>query len=262
VKTIGSIKSLLTRILPVRSMAARVLRGRAMIVTFHRVNEVNAGDGLTLSPDEFEDHCRFLSDHFDVVPLAEIVQRLESGGSLDGHVAITFDDGYRDNCEVAAPILARHGLPATFFVTTGFIGTDVLAPWDSDLTIAPGWMTWDQVRGLHEQGFTIGGHTIDHVDLGDVSGDTAMRQLTTSRAVLREQLGEEVELFAYPFGRRDNMTEENRLLVREAGFSCCASCFGGFVEAGMSPLALPRVGISSWYASPELFALDMALGRL
>ena len=44
-----------------------------MFVALHRVNEVNAGDGLTLSPVDFEDHCRFLSHHFNVVPLAEQV---------------------------------------------------------------------------------------------------------------------------------------------------------------------------------------------
>lgn len=245
-------------------MAARSLGGRAMVVALHRVNDVNAGDGLTLSPKQFEDHCRFFSDNFNVVPLAEIVRRMENGDPFDRHVAITFDDGYRDNAEIAAPILSRYGLHATFFVTTGFIGTDIVAPWDKELPTAPGWMTWDQVRELSDLGFTIGGHTIDHVDLGHVSGDAAMRQLTTSRSALCERLGAEVEveLFAYPFGRRDNMTEANRSLVRKAGFRCCVSCFGGLVESGMSPFELPRVAISSWHASPDSFALDMARGRL
>jgi len=259
---LGGLKSLATSILPIRRMASRALRGRAMVVALHRVNDVNAGDGLTLSADQFEDHCGFLSDHFDVVPLAEIVQRLASSAPLDGQVAITFDDGYRDNAEIAAPILARYGLPATFFVTTGFIGSEIVAPWDAELAVAPGWMTWDQVRELHDQGFSIGGHTVDHVDLGQQAGDTAMRQLTASRNTLFEQLATETELFAYPFGRRDNMTEANRLLVREAGFRCCASCFGGLVEAGTNPFALPRVAITSWLASPDTFAFDMALGRL
>ncbi len=259
---LGRIKSLATGILPVRSMAARALRGRAMVVALHRVNEVNAGDGLTLSPEQFEDHCRFFSDNFNVVPLAEIVQRLETGAPFDRHIAITFDDGYRDNAEIAAPILSRYGLHATFFVTTGFIGSEIVAPWDKDMSPAPGWMTWDQVRELSDRGFTIGAHTIDHVDLGQESRDSAMRQLKASRSVLCERLGAEVELFAYPFGRRDNMTEENRLLVREAGFRCCVSCFGGIIEMGTSPFELPRIAIASWHASPDAFAFDLALGRL
>jgi peptidoglycan/xylan/chitin deacetylase (PgdA/CDA1 family) len=258
----GRMKSFASGILPVRWMAARTLRGRAMILAFHRVNDVSAGDGLTLSPEQFEDHCRFLSDNFIVVPLAEIVQRLESGTGFDRHVAITFDDGYRDNAEIAAPILSRYGLHATFFVTTGFIGSDIVAPWDTDMPTAPGWMTWDQVCELYHQGFAIGGHTIDHVDLGHETGDDALRQLTASRSMLCERLGAEVELFAYPFGRRDNMTDENRLLVREAGFRCCVSCFGGVVETGTSPFELPRIALSSWHASADTFAFDMALGKL
>lgn len=259
---LGRIKTAAMEILPVRSMAARALRGRAMVVALHRVNDVNAGDGLTLSPEQFEDHCHFLADSFDVVPLDQIVGRLEQGASFDRHVAITFDDGYLDNFEIAAPILTRYGLPATFFVTTGFIGTETVAPWDRHMATAPGWMNWDQVRGLHDQGFAIGAHTVDHLDLGEIAGDTARKQLTDSRDTLRERLGTGVEFFAYPFGRRENMSEENRALVREVGFRCCVSCFGGVIEPGTNPYVLPRIGINSWHASPDSLALDLALGRL
>jgi peptidoglycan/xylan/chitin deacetylase (PgdA/CDA1 family) len=258
----ASLAAAAARLLPVRALASRSLRGRALVVALHRVNDVNAGDGLTLGTTDFDTYCRFFADHCDVVPLGEIVERLERGAALDRQVAITFDDGYRDNYENAAPVLARHGLPATFFVTTGFIETDVVAPWDRELPVPPGWMSWEEVRKLHEWGFAIGSHTIDHVDLGRVGEDAARRQLSGSRAMLRERLGVDSDLFAYPFGGRDNMTDENRSLVRELGFRCCASCFGGLVESRTSPFRLPRVALSSWYASADRFALDLALDRL
>jgi peptidoglycan/xylan/chitin deacetylase (PgdA/CDA1 family) len=58
----------------------------------------------------------YLKRAFQVVPLAEIVQRLELGASVDGLVALTFDDGLRSQVEVAYPLLERYGLPATFFL--------------------------------------------------------------------------------------------------------------------------------------------------
>ncbi|MES2304412.1 MAG: polysaccharide deacetylase family protein [Gemmatimonadota bacterium] len=66
--------------------------------------------------------------NFDVVGLDELPEALRS--SRDKPALITFDDGYRDNAEVAFPILRGHRAPATFFVTTGFIDTPSLAWWD------------------------------------------------------------------------------------------------------------------------------------
>jgi peptidoglycan/xylan/chitin deacetylase (PgdA/CDA1 family) len=123
-------------------------------------------------------------------------------------------------------------------------------------------MSWEQVRDLRRRGFSIGGHTVDHVDLGCAGADEARLQLADSRRHLREQLGEDVELFAYPFGRVENITEDNRRLVAKGGFRCCASCHGGLVEEGIDPYRLPRVALSSWYADTGRFALDLALGRL
>ena len=64
----------------------------------------------------FEREMRFLKRQFDVVPLAALVSGLHSGPALKRKVALTFDDGLRNNVEVAYPILAKLGLPATFFV--------------------------------------------------------------------------------------------------------------------------------------------------
>jgi len=66
----------------------------------------------------------WLARHFRVVPLAEIVQRVESGEAPEGdEVALTFDDGLRNNARVVAPMLARHRTPATFFVCPALIET-------------------------------------------------------------------------------------------------------------------------------------------
>ena len=251
-----------SRLLPTGTLARHRLRDSALVLAFHRVNDRSAGDGLTLSVRDFDAYCRFLGDHLEVVRLEDIIERLEASGPLTGQLAITFDDGYRDNFDEAAPILERYGLPATFFVTTDFIETDTVAPWDRDLAEPPGWMTWEQVRSLLRRGFDIGAHTMSHVDLGQVSTDDAHAQITGSREVLRERLDTQIDLFAYPFGQRANITEENRALVREAGYRCCASCFGGVIGARTDPMNLPRVAVSSWYASPRRLAFDLALGRV
>jgi peptidoglycan/xylan/chitin deacetylase (PgdA/CDA1 family) len=69
----------------------------------------------------FASQVELLAQHFNVLPLREAVRRLRDGTLPARTVCITFDDGYADNCTVAAPILASRGVPATMFIATGYL---------------------------------------------------------------------------------------------------------------------------------------------
>ncbi len=89
---------------------------RMRVLKFHGV-----GTG-EYPPDLLEAQLRFLAEHFRLVPLLQIVETARSGHPIRGdEVALTFDDGLRNNARVAAPLLARYGAPATFFVCPGLI---------------------------------------------------------------------------------------------------------------------------------------------
>lgn len=96
-------------------LAGRRARGRgARVVMFHGTPQTRAA--------QFERQLRYLRRQFKIVPLSELVQRLKSAPqTLDGLVAVTFDDGIRNNVTVAYPILRRLRIPATFFVCPGLI---------------------------------------------------------------------------------------------------------------------------------------------
>jgi peptidoglycan/xylan/chitin deacetylase (PgdA/CDA1 family) len=89
---------------------------------YHRVlaNEdpLNNWDPTDL---EFEDQIRALSTCFTMLPLGEALERLASESLPPSAACVTFDDGYADNVAVALPILKKHGVPATFFVATGYL---------------------------------------------------------------------------------------------------------------------------------------------
>jgi len=240
---------------------AFLLHNSAVVVTFHRVRDTEVTEGLTVGVDLFEAYCRFFKRYFNVVSLGNLVGKLESGATLNRELAITFDDGYRDNFEHAAPVLETLGLPATFFVVTQWMGSDVVPWWDHQIGVRYPWMTWDQVRCLHQRGFELGAHTRTHVDLGSVTDDEARREILGARWELEDQLSAKVELFAYPYGRMVNLIEENRSLVRGAGFRCCCSCFGGVTVPGTDPFDLRRVPISPSSPSPLQFGFELALGR-
>ena len=81
-------------------------------------------EGKHLSAELFRHQMELLAQNRKVVSLAALVDGLRNGGDATNMVAITFDDGYLDNEECAAPILAEYGFPATFFLATGFIGNN------------------------------------------------------------------------------------------------------------------------------------------
>ncbi|HWG35104.1 MAG TPA: polysaccharide deacetylase family protein [Gemmatimonadaceae bacterium] len=237
------------------------LRRTGVVVAFHRVSDVTPEDDLTRSSSDFNKFCRFFADHFHVVSLREFITRLERGQSVGGVLAITFDDGYLDNYEVAAPILDQYGLPATFFIATRFIASTRVPWWDSRLTRQPGWMSWSHVRDLAAAGFDIGGHTRTHVDLGVTDGEVADEEIVGSRLDIHENIGCLPAHFAYPYGQQGNLLEVNRDRVRAAGYRCCVSCHGGTASSVTDPFRLQRVPISPWYRTPEEFAFEVATGR-
>jgi peptidoglycan/xylan/chitin deacetylase (PgdA/CDA1 family) len=242
-------------------LEAVLLRNSALVVAFHRVRDTSRPEPLTVSVQCFEEYCRFFKQHFRVVALGDLVTRLAGGLTPHRELAITFDDGYLDNHDNAAPILEALELPATFFIVTGWMGSDVVPWWDRMEDTRHPWMTWDHVRALHRRGFGIGAHTRTHADLGAVGEDQARAEILGARSELQRQLGAPVDLFAYPYGRRDNLTDAHRDLVRSAGFRCCCSCFGGVNTRGTDPFRLARVAVTPRYECPEHLGFEVAVGR-
>ena len=96
---------------------------RFQVLAYHKVSPDPHPFFEPEHPEIFEQHMQFLSRCYRVMPLLELVERNHRGDVPDRAVAITFDDGYRDNYEYAFPILKKYGLPATIFVATGSIDT-------------------------------------------------------------------------------------------------------------------------------------------
>lgn len=106
-----------------RMLAPGGRRGALLVLIYHRV--LPAPDPLLADePDArlFAEQMDLVREVCNVLPLSEAIERLQRGSLPPRAACITFDDGYANNCEIAAPILAERKLPATVFVATGFIG--------------------------------------------------------------------------------------------------------------------------------------------
>lgn len=106
------------------------------VFLYHRVNPDEDPFFPAVSVKIFEEQMRYLARKFHVLSLANIVRRIQRGQGVEPMtIAITFDDGYRDNYTFAHPILRKYRLPATLFVATGFIGSNLLM-WNDRLAWA------------------------------------------------------------------------------------------------------------------------------
>ncbi len=122
---------------------------------------------------EFELVCRWMAEWFQVIPLDEAAERLTAGSLPPRAACITFDDGYADNQAVACPILLKHGLCATFFVSTGFLNGGRM--WNDTIT--------ETVRLTRREVLELRGPRLGN--LNAIAMQTAETKRSSLRALIR-----------------------------------------------------------------------------
>ena len=238
-----------------RAGAGRLCAPRITVVLFHRVSD-DVRDNLTVGIEQFDRQMGLLRQHCQPVSLSEVLDSSTVARSDRPLVAVTFDDGYLDNCTNAAPILLRHGIPAAFFVSTGIVNSNRRFPHDvrrGNPAIAT--MSWDHLRQMRDWGFMIGSHSVNHIDCAAESADRVRDELAQSKLDLERELGITSPVFAYPYGGVQHMTAERLQMVKQAGYSGCLSAYGGTNLRSVDRFNVLRRGIH-WEFSDPAFLVE------
>ncbi len=119
----------------VRALARRFafahVGGTALVLIYHRVADLESDPQLlAVSRANFESQMALLADRYHPQSLSDLAEGLRANRVRDRAVVVTFDDGYADNLTNAAPVLDAHGIPATVFVSSGFLGGHREFWWD------------------------------------------------------------------------------------------------------------------------------------
>lgn len=209
------------------------------ILCYHTV-EAGWTSSLSLEPDDFDAHCRWLARHRRVVGLTEATEAMDRRHRLPpGMAALTFDDGFSGLYHHALPILLRHGLPATIFVVA-----ETLLPAGREVDWVDGehpplaTLTLDQIEEMADAGIGFGSHSRSHHDLTTLDAATCERDLRESRGILEDLLRRPVPHLAYPRGRHDAGV---RTAAERAGYEWAYSLPQGPEPVGR--WAVPRVGV-------------------
>jgi len=305
-----------------RAMSPQGPRARLAIFGYHQV--LGAKDPLRPDePDSEEFQCdvEVIRQTFNVLKLPDAVDLLVAGKLPERAACITFDDGYTNNYEIAAPILERAGVPATFFVATRAIEDGVM--WNDliidaiaktgrhcllnvipdaetirtneidvyDLVLeviarmkyqplelrqqlsvqfyeentgctAPRlMMDANMVVKLNSAGFDIGGHTINHPILQELTADDANAEIAGCRDWLVDKTGKRPRSFAYPNGipGRD-FSGRDQELVEAAGFDLAVTTQWALARPDSGRYIIPRVG--PWWRQGRSLSSGLARSYL
>lgn len=276
-------------------VARMLMAGQPRILMYHRFTEQPGGAGA--SRESFRRQVAYISRYYRPMTLETLCGCLESGERMPRNaIVITVDDGYRDFYDIAWPVLREYSVPATLFVTTGFVSGDLWL-WPDKISwilgnadennsafqwqalrieenelktnspkvwkrlvdfllsvpdaekhngianLADTWglqlpdkaperfaaCTWEQLRELQAAGIEIGGHTVTHPTLGQVSHEQAQREISECRARLEMELGQLPTSFCYPNGMPSDFSTSLMKQVEEGGFRCAVAAFADTV---------------------------------
>ena len=260
------------------------MRGRTLVLAYHNILQTGTAGGrdgsLHLPQDEFARQLELLLTRCDVVPLEAALIPAAPGDRP--RVAITFDDAYLGTLTAGLAELRERGLPATVFVTPGFLGG--MSFWWDDLvatgvagltpalrqelltryggqderiraTIDPRWSfdaTGSAARTATEAelraaatypGLSFAPHSWTHPNLATTTGNRLADELERPRAWLAERLPRVLPLLAYPYGISAPHVER---AAAEAGYTAAFRVSGGWLPRELSaPFTLPRFGVAA-----------------
>lgn len=230
---------------PMRQWQQRKRIGRGTVpvavLFYHRVDNTFPNP-WTISEAGFEQQIDWYQENFDLVSLQECQNRIRSGFNDRPTLAITFDDGYADNCTFALPLLIERKIPVTYFVTSHHTLNDQAFPHDIERGQPLPANSADSLAALAAAGVEIGGHTRNHIDLGKVTDpNVLMDEVIASAQELEKVTRRPIKYFAFPFGQLENLNADVFHLCREHGFEGVCSAYGGMNSVGEDAFHLKRI---------------------
>jgi peptidoglycan/xylan/chitin deacetylase (PgdA/CDA1 family) len=222
---------------------------RPRILMYHMVSPHLRGgkfNGLRVTPRQFEAQLRWLRRQgFQFFTMSELWEQRATLPSRS--IALTFDDGYRDNVTTMLPLLDKYDAKATVYVVVDRHdrewSTTRKASHDSGELRREPKLSDDELLTLARSGrVEIGAHTLTHPDLRGLPQHLLEEEIQGAAAHLKTLLGVSVTAFAYPFGFQDAAAVR---AVAAAGYSTAVTTHNGIADLSVvDPWLIPRIKVS------------------
>ena len=180
------------------------------ILMYHAIGGEVIGDSLnifSIKPELFEKHIEYLANQSNKTIVDLDVIHLNATKDC---ITVTFDDGYKDNLKFAAPILEKHSIPYTVFVSTGFVESEFKY-----------FLTPDDLRNLSVlPNANIGAHSVSHASLANCNNRDLENELVSSKHYIEDIIGMPVNVpvnaISYPYGAVDKRVRD---AAEKAGYT-------------------------------------------
>ena len=169
--------------------------------------------------------------------VSQLVQARSQGSLPAKPVVLTFDDAFLDFYTAALPILTRYSFPATLYVPTTYVNGTSRWMQRSGEGSRP-IVSWEQLREISKSGIECGAHSQTHPQLDLLPLAVAKKEITESKIILEEHLGEQVLSFAYPYGYH---TSAVKRIVRDAGYTSACAVKNALTTETTDLFALARI---------------------
>lgn len=214
----------------------------ASVLMYHRFGE-NKYPTTNIKMDQFSDHIKeLIKTKYNVIKIQDGLNAIQNISLVkDRSVIITIDDAYSSVFNNAWPILKKYGLPFTLFVSTDVIDNKT-----------PGYMSWEEIRILRDNGVTIGSQTKSHPHMHNLSENQIVKELEFSNSRFVQEIGSKPEIFAYPYGEYNlNVVEK----IKINGFKAAFGQHSGVAHLSLGLYQLPRFAMNETYGNMQRFLL-------
>jgi peptidoglycan/xylan/chitin deacetylase (PgdA/CDA1 family) len=214
-------------------LGRRRLPKRPVVITYHSIH----------GPDvpKFEEQMREVKRCATPITAMNLLDQ-----SDDQTVAVTFDDGFSNVFDHAVPILAKHQVPATCFIPTGYIGREAgwmaLRPPNGKPFRLESLASAERLAAADPRWITIGSHTVTHPHLTALDDTELDRELVESKGTLEEIVGKDVTSLSFPYGSFSGKVVASAVA---AGYAQVFANVPVRAAVGSTPVLVGRIGVSA-----------------
>lgn len=214
----------------------------AIVLGYHSIDD--SGSSISVAPNEFEDQMNFLFLRgYTTTILREYVDSIMMNKPIPSkRIVLTFDDGYKNNYDIAFPILKAFGFTATIFLVTGFM--DKVDSWEKDNEIPSlSLLSWNEVIEMKKYGIDFQPHSHSHPSLTNLSPDEVKTEIISSKREIESRLNQEAKIFSYPYGKYDERVIKT---LKDLGFKAAVTSLFGWNYRPINLFRIERI-LSRWF---------------